>query len=129
MYKIQQFVFIIYIWFNIIPAFSQLPVDTSKLTAPSTIPPAVVINKYCNKPQAQRANEWVEFLVYADNTDISGWKFVDDNCSQGSFITNKTIFKAGSIWSNLRAGTVIVVWVGAPHTSQIFKKDGYIEVK
>lgn len=109
----------------------QLPIASSanqqKGKSPAAIPPPVVINKYCNKPQAQRANEWIEFLVNIDNADIRGWKFRDCDVTQTS-LQAATTFSNDPIWNHLRIGTVIVVWVGAGHTPQTFVKDGYIEV-
>ena len=92
------------------------------------VPPAVVINKYCNKPNGSQANEWIEFLVYTDNTNIQGWRFQDCDQTQTSPQTPATVFSNDPIWAHLRAGTVIVVWVGAGHPVQTYKKDGYIEV-
>jgi len=93
--------------------------------APTIIPPLVVINKYCNKPTSP--NEWIEFMVTGDNVDMSNWKFSDDNQTQTSVQTPLTTFKPVPLWTHLRTGTVIVVWVGT-HAAHVIKTDGYIEV-
>ena len=153
MEKSLRFVFILFFGFSIIPLFAQVspaktkggavqatrsgmdktqrvlpkathPKNKKKSKTPSAIPPAVVVSKYCNK--STPPNEWIEFLVIADNTDITNWKFADDNQTQSS-IQNRTYFTNNPLWTHLRAGTVIVVWVGT-HPVQTYKKDGYIEV-
>ncbi len=98
---------------------------------PSVTVPVVAISSYFNA--ADPRDEWSELLVTADNTDMRNWTFGDNNASQGSFQPVIT-FNNISLWNNLRAGTVIMIWhrsvsaAGVTYPVDADKSDGYIEV-
>ncbi|MBJ7428176.1 MAG: hypothetical protein JHD28_04350 [Bacteroidia bacterium] len=92
----------------------------------------VVISEYFN--EADTRDEWTELLVIADNTDLRNYKLRDNNTSQDNWQTEIT-FSNVSLWNNLRAGTIIVIWhrkrsstVSSDRLVDTLKSDGYIEV-
>jgi len=93
--------------------------------------PAVVISSYYN--DADPRDEWSELLVVADNTDMYGWNYQDNNATQTNWQPAIT-FNNPLFWKNMRAGTIIMIWhrqigsTGIPHPSDANKADGYIEV-
>ncbi|MBI4536095.1 MAG: T9SS type A sorting domain-containing protein [Ignavibacteriae bacterium] len=64
----------------------------------------VTINELYN---SSGNDEWVELLVVSDSVDLRGWNLRD--FSSGGAAQNPLVFTTSTLWSNLRAGTVIVV--------------------
>jgi gliding motility-associated-like protein len=91
----------------------------------------VVISSYYNA--ADPRDEWSELLVVADNTNMNGWKFQDNNSTQTLWQT-AIVFTNPNFWHNMRAGTVILIWHrmvgsnGVAHPIDVNKDEGYIEV-
>lgn len=92
----------------------------------------VVISEYYNESDAR--DEWSEFLVITDNTDLRGFTLRDNNVTQTSW-QNEITFSNTSLWSNLRAGTIIVIWhrlrsslSSASRFLDTISTDGFIEV-
>jgi hypothetical protein len=56
---------------------------------------------------AGNGGDWIELVVVADHLDIRGW--VLDICDAGVCGTNPLTFSNNSVWSDLRAGTIITV--------------------
>jgi gliding motility-associated-like protein len=93
--------------------------------------PAVVISSYFN--DALEVNEWTEFLVYADNVNLTGWWYQDNNTTQTAWQgpAYKFVSNAGNnyLWRHLRAGTIIMVHSHTNgYANHIDKPGGYIEV-
>jgi hypothetical protein len=90
----------------------------------------VVVSEYFN---ADQRDEWVELMVVNDNTNLVGYTLRDNNSSQTSWQTEIT-FSNNNLWTNLRAGTIIVIWNRAvsstlsSHPIDTNSSDGYIEV-
>lgn len=92
----------------------------------------VVVSSYFNSSDPR--DEWIELLVVTDNTDMRGWTIRDNNSTQTAWQTAVT-FSNNSSWNNMRAGTIIMLWNRViasdgvtAHTTDINKKDGYIEL-
>lgn len=92
----------------------------------------VVISEYFN--EADTRDEWTELLVIADYTDLRGYKLRDNNTNQDNWQTEIT-FANVSLWNNLRAGTIIIIWhrkrsstVSSDRIVDTINSDGYIEV-
>lgn len=50
--------------------------------------------------------DWFELVVIADHLDIRGWKL--DICDNG-VCNEQLVFSQSSLWSDLRAGTILTV--------------------
>ncbi|MEI7979246.1 MAG: hypothetical protein WCI53_10415 [Bacteroidota bacterium] len=92
----------------------------------------VVVSEYYN--EADTRDEWTELLVINDNTDLRNYTLRDNNTSQDNWQT-EIIFSNVSLWNNLRAGTIIIIWhrirsstVATNRVVDTLKTDGYIEV-
>jgi phosphatidylserine/phosphatidylglycerophosphate/cardiolipin synthase-like enzyme len=64
----------------------------------------VIINELFNSGST---DEWVELLVVQDSLDIRSWDMRD--FSSGGAAQAPLVFTTNSLWSSLRAGTIIVV--------------------
>lgn len=92
----------------------------------------VVVSEYFN--EADTRDEWTELLVINDNTDLRNYTLRDNNTSQDNWQAEIT-FSNVSLWNNLRAGTIIIIWhrkrsstVSSDRFVDTIKSDGYIEV-
>ena len=56
---------------------------------------------------AGNGGDWIELVVVADHLDIRGWTL--DICDGGVCGANLLTFSNNSVWSDLRAGTIITV--------------------
>ncbi|MBI5476815.1 MAG: T9SS type A sorting domain-containing protein [Ignavibacteriales bacterium] len=65
---------------------------------------SIIINEIYN---SSSTDEWIELLVVQDGLDVRGWD-IRDFSSSGSAQT-PLVFSTHSIWSSLKAGTIIVV--------------------
>ncbi|MBM4168725.1 MAG: T9SS type A sorting domain-containing protein [Ignavibacteria bacterium] len=65
----------------------------------------IILNEIYNA--SDQANEWIELLVLSDRLDIRGWDFRDFSTTAAA--QPAMIFTSHSLWSNLRAGTIIVI--------------------
>ena len=74
-------------------------------------------------------DEWIELLVINDNTDLRGFTIRDNGASQTSW-QDSAIFANIQLWNNLRAGTIIIIWLRSAATFPIdtIKSDGFIQV-
>lgn len=93
----------------------------------------VVISEYYNSDNA--TNEWIELLVINDNSDLRNYTIRDNNGNHDNW-DNTTpnvpiTFNNISLWNNLRAGTIIIIWLrsNSPLTYDTIKNDGYIETQ
>lgn len=88
--------------------------------------PNVVVSEYFN---SNSNDEWIELLVINDNTDLRNCSIRDNGGSQNSWQGEAT-FANISLWNNLRAGTVIIIWLrsAATFTIDTLKSDGFIQV-
>lgn len=89
------------------------PVSTAVSSAISTVVrpvvvagPSVVINKYFNMGTAI---DIVELLVVQDRLDMRGMIIKDFSSSMGGDGGGKYTFSTASLWSSLRAGTLIIL--------------------
>ncbi|NVO19185.1 MAG: gliding motility-associated C-terminal domain-containing protein [Bacteroidetes bacterium] len=79
------------------------------------------------------ADEWTEILVLQDNLDMRGWTLRDNNSTQQAWMPPIT-FNNIPLWSNVRAGTIIVIWhrkissTGVNRTPDASPADGFLEV-
>ncbi|MBP6872605.1 MAG: gliding motility-associated C-terminal domain-containing protein [Bacteroidales bacterium] len=100
------------------------------LTANSALGQSVVVSSYFNASDPR--DEWSELLVIGDNLNINNYTFRDNNSSQSNW--QPLITFSNTIWSNLRPGTVVIVWHrlrgtnGALHPKDMDVSDGYLEV-
>jgi gliding motility-associated-like protein len=91
---------------------------------------SVVVSSYFNA--ADPRDEWTELLVIQDNIDLNNYTLRDNNSTQTNWQTQITF--TNSLWSHLRAGTIIIIWhrqystSGILHPLDINNNDGYIEV-
>jgi len=93
---------------------------TIQLTAQS-----VVVSSYFNA--ASPDSEWSELLVIDDNLDLRNYTYRDNNSTQNSWM-QEINFRNIDFWSNMRAGTVIIIWHRTPNPLDVNKVDGYIQV-
>lgn len=70
---------------------------------------------------AGNGGDWIELVVIADHLDIRGWTL--DICDAGVCGGNPLTFANHSVWSDLRAGTIITVAEDEP-TDLSFDPDG-----
>ncbi|MCB2206460.1 T9SS type A sorting domain-containing protein [bacterium] len=70
--------------------------------------PDVLVNEYYNAYQNIATDEAVELYVAADGVDMRGWS-ISDATSGGSFPYATITFSNDALWSNLPAGTIIVL--------------------
>ncbi len=120
-----------YLW-GLLGLFSLFGIDHIPLLAQD-----VVVSEYYNGSDTQGRDEWSEWLIIKDNTDIRGWTFRDNTAASNSW-QQATIFKNIPLWRNLRSGTIIVIWhrstnsLGIPKSNPAIidsiSNDGYIEV-
>jgi hypothetical protein len=68
---------------------------------------SVVVSEYFNA--ANTRDEWIELLITQDQTSLVGFTLRDNNANQTSWQSEIT-FSNNSLWANLRAGTIIVIW-------------------
>lgn len=91
----------------------------------------VVISEIFNTIDVR--DEWTELVVVSDNVDMRNWTLSDNNASTNCW-QPRIRFRNISLWNNLRAGTIIVIWhrpctsSGASRTYDFNKEDGYIEL-
>ncbi len=91
----------------------------------------VVISEYYN--ETYPSDEWAEILVITDNTNLTNYTFRGNNGSQNNWGTAIT-FTSNSLWTNLRAGTIIVIWFRNVNSTNVAvpldtnKSDGFIQV-
>ncbi len=78
---------------------------TGNGTAGGSTEMAAIINEWSQG--ADGSKEWVEIVVVQDNLDMRGWTLSDDSDVFFSFLDG-----AGSPWSSVPEGTVIVVYNG-----------------
>ncbi|MBX7095197.1 MAG: T9SS type A sorting domain-containing protein [Flavobacteriales bacterium] len=101
-------------------------ISSTKLLAQS-----VVVSGYFNAADVR--DEWTELLVVSDNVDMRNWTIRDNNGNQDSWQTAVT-FANVSLWSNLRAGTIIILYhrvinsSGASYTQDVDPADGYLQL-
>ncbi len=65
----------------------------------------VIINELLNT--SSNTDEWIELLVVQDNLDMRSWNLRD--YSSGGTAQAPLVFTTNSLWSALRAGTIIIV--------------------
>lgn len=93
----------------------------------------VVISEYYNSDNA--TNEWIELLVINDNSDLRNYTIRDNNATHNNWDNTPPnvpiTFNNISLWNNLRAGTIIIIWLrsNSPLTYDTMKNDGYIETQ
>lgn len=96
------------------------------------VTPEVVVSSYWNTGNPN--DEFTELLVISDNLNLGNWTLGDNNTTQSSWNTPFTFLMSNTIWSNLRAGTIIIVWhrtnnsLGQPNKTDFNKADGFIMV-
>ncbi len=92
---------------------------------------SVVVSEYFNAGDTR--DEWIELLIIQDQTSLIGFTLRDNNASQTGW-QDSVIFANHSLWTNLRAGTIIVIWNRFISSSSSLNpidtngSDGYIEV-
>jgi hypothetical protein len=92
---------------------------------------SVVVSEYFNEGDTR--DEWIELLIIQDQTSLIGFTLRDNNASQTSW-QDSVIFANHNLWTNLRAGTIIVIWNRFISSSSSLNpidtngSDGYIEV-
>jgi len=97
----------------------------------SSFSQSVVVSEYFNA--ANTRDEWIELLITQDQTSLVGFTLRDNNANQTSWQSEIT-FSNNSLWANLRAGTIIVIWCRVINDNAILNpidtngSDGYIEV-
>ncbi|MFZ4796531.1 MAG: hypothetical protein ACOYMA_03500 [Bacteroidia bacterium] len=92
----------------------------------------IVVSEYYNS--ADTRDEWTELLVITDNTDLRNYTLRDNNTTQTNW-QNEITFANTTLWTKLRAGTIIVIWhrlrSSFSSTSRLLdtiSTDGYLEV-
>lgn len=70
--------------------------------------PSVVVNEYFNAYGNIATDEGVELLVVSDGLDMRGWSIADAT-SGGTYPYGVVTFTNDPLWSNLQAGTIIVI--------------------
>ncbi len=70
--------------------------------------PSVVVNEYFNAYGNIGTDEGVELFVVADGLDMRGWSLADAT-SGGTYPYGVVTFSNDPLWSNLQAGTIIVI--------------------
>lgn len=92
---------------------------------------SIVVSEYLNAADVR--DEWIELVVVQDNLNIVGYTLRDNNANQTAW-QNEIVFANHSIWQNLRAGTIIVIWSRQINSAlsnnpiDTFATDGYIEL-
>jgi phosphatidylserine/phosphatidylglycerophosphate/cardiolipin synthase-like enzyme len=87
---------------------------------------SVIINELLNT--SANTDEWVELLVVQDSVDMRGWNLRD--FSSGGAPQDPLVFSSNAIWSNLTAGTIIVIGAaGASFAEDLDPTDGILMVK
>ncbi|MHC1775299.1 MAG: gliding motility-associated C-terminal domain-containing protein [Lentimicrobium sp.] len=93
---------------------------------------AMVVSSYFNSGGPE--DEWSELLVIQDNLNIGNWTFRDHDATQNSPQPAITFLNGLPLWSNLRAGTIIIIWhravssTGVTRIPDLDPSDGYIEL-
>jgi hypothetical protein len=95
--------------------------------------PSVVVSEYYN---SAGNDEWIELLVINDNTDLRGYTIRDNGGSHRSWINTSSYgvatFANISLWNNLRAGTIIIIYLRStglsPSGIDTLKTDGFIQI-
>ncbi len=91
----------------------------------------VVVSEYLN--EVYPTEEWVELLITSDNIDLRGYKLRDNNSNQNSWQT-EVVFAQHSLWQNLRAGTIIMLYHRNANSASVTypidtaKTDGFIQL-
>jgi gliding motility-associated-like protein len=91
----------------------------------------IVVSSYFNANDPR--DEWSELLVTGDNFGINGGSIRDNNQYQAGWQVGAN-FNNATFWTNLRQGTIIIVWhrsvnsSGVSNPQDVNKNDGYIEV-
>ena len=91
----------------------------------------VVISEYLNETDTR--DEWIELLITQDQTSLVGFTLRDNNATQTNW-QDSIIFANHSLWTNLRLGTIIVIWnrfissTSSLNPVDTNGTDGYIEV-
>ena len=70
--------------------------------------PSVIVNEYHNAYGNIATDEGVELFVVNDGLDMRGWSLADAT-SGGTYPYGVVTFTNDALWSNLQAGTIIVV--------------------
>lgn len=70
--------------------------------------PSVIVNEYHNAYGNIATDEGVELFVVNDGLDLRGWSLADAT-SGGNYPYGVVTFSTDPLWSNLPAGTIIVV--------------------
>lgn len=88
----------------------------------------MVVSSYFNATSPN--SEWSELLVVQDNLNIGNWTYRDHDAAQVSPQPAITFINGLPLWSNLRAGTIIVIWHRNNGTmiTDLDASDGYIEL-
>ena len=102
---------------------------TSLLSQKTAYGQSVVVSSYYNAVAPE--DEWTELLVIGDDIDLNNYTLRDNSNTQ---TWQPPITFSNSLWSHLRAGTIIVIWhrqnnsSGVPHPLDLIKNDGFIQV-
>ncbi|MBE0646130.1 MAG: T9SS type A sorting domain-containing protein [Bacteroidetes bacterium] len=70
--------------------------------------PSVIVNEYFNAYGNLGTDEGVELFVVSDGLDMRGWSLADAT-SGGTYPYGVVTFSNDPLWSNLQAGTIIVI--------------------
>ncbi|MFZ1731128.1 MAG: Calx-beta domain-containing protein [Bacteroidota bacterium] len=70
--------------------------------------PSVIVNEYFNAYGNIATDEGAELFVVSDGLDMRGWSLADAT-SGGTYPYAVVTFSNDALWSNLQAGTIIVV--------------------
>ncbi|MHC1775295.1 MAG: hypothetical protein AB9834_07725 [Lentimicrobium sp.] len=91
----------------------------------------MVISSYYNADDSR--DEWTELLIVQDNLNAVGCTIGDNNVNQDTWQPMIT-FTNNALWTNLRAGTIILLYhrpvnsSNIPHQEDIDPGDGYIQL-
>lgn len=92
---------------------------------PANSQPPILVSSYFNSNSPE--TEWTELLVVQDGLSLSGWKLRDyDNAN--NVWNSDIVFTDNALWSQLRAGTIIVINHRDGMLTDLLKSDGFIRV-
>lgn len=96
------------------PVFAPFSSDLATISNVPAPPPAqgaaaVVVNKFFNSGGSNGANDAIELLIVQDGLDLRGMIVKDYSSSMANDNGGRYILKNHPLWTNLRAGTVIVL--------------------
>ncbi len=86
---------------------------------------AIIINELYNG--SQPTDEWIELLVVQDGLDIRGWDLRDFSSTGGA--QAPLVLSNSSVWSNLKAGTVIIITQVSSHIEDLDPADFTLTIK